>query len=94
METWVVAEQDMTLIKSIIPDIIIVLQKPILEKHFNLIVWFVAFILPTKFKFLSVNERCEYVLKINTQYFELTMQKVTKYVGQKAVILNFQRCHM
>ena len=32
METWVVSEQDMTLIKSIISDIIMVLGKYVLEK--------------------------------------------------------------
>ena len=45
-------------------------------------------------KFSSVNERFEYVLKINMQYFELAMQKEIKYVGLKVVILNFQLCHV
>ena len=35
-----------------------------------------------------------YVLKVNTQYFELTVQKETKYAGWKVPILNFQLCQM
>ena len=45
------------MIKSTISDIIIVLDKPVMEKKFNLLVWFAAFSLYIRFNFSSVNER-------------------------------------
>ena len=44
------------------------------EKKIELVMWFVVFILYTRCIFFSsVNKK--FGMKINTQYFELTMQK-------------------
>ena len=53
MKTWVISEQEIALIKSIIY-IIIVLDKHVLEKKNSLIVWFLAL---QDSNFSSVNER-------------------------------------
>ena len=45
-------------------------------------------------KIYQLMKGLEYVLKINTQYFQVTIQKKTNYVGWKVVILNFQPCHV
>ena len=57
MELWVVSEQYMALIKSIISEIIIVLDKHVLEKKINLIVWLQHLSCIQDSSFSSVSER-------------------------------------
>ena len=77
METWSVSEQDMALMKSVISDIIIVLDKHVLERKLVCSIYLVHKIQIFHQLMKSLGNE----LKINTQYFKLTMQKETKYVG-------------
>ena len=77
MEAWGVSEQDMALIKSVISDIIIVLDKHVLERKLVCSIYLVHKIQIFHQLMKSLGNE----LKINTQYFKLTMQKETKYVG-------------
>ena len=82
VETSVVSEQDMA----------IDLDKHVLEK---ILTWLCDIYLVCKIHiFHQLMKSLGYVLIINTQYFKLPMQKETKYVGWKVVILNYQLCHM
>ena len=74
------SQQDMALIKSVILDIIIVLDKHVLEKILTCVVYSIHHVYKVHI-FHQLMKGLGYVLKINTQYFELTMQKETKYVG-------------
>ena len=67
----------MALIKSVISDIIIVLDKHVLERKLVCSIYLVHKIQI----FHQLMKRLGNELKINTQYFKLTMQKETKYVG-------------
>ena len=68
--------------------------KPGLGTFLTIDVHFLSVLIPEGQNFHQLMKGLGYALKVNTQYFELTLQMETKYVGWKVVILNFQMCHM
>ena len=77
METWVVFQQDMALIKSIISDIIIVFRQTSSTKNLTCLYGLQHSSCIQDSHFSSVNES----FGIRTHYFESKMHKENKYLG-------------